>query len=124
MIDHVSIEVRDLAKARTFYLALLEPLGLNILRDTPETVGFGKKYPEFWLNLREDMPNHAPTSGAHVCLRGPSAEAIDNFYRIALEHGCKDDGKPGLRAHYTDNYYATFIQDVDGNRIEAVTFLK
>ncbi len=124
MIDHVSIEVSDLAVSTRFYERLLKPLNMRIVKELPNTVGFGKKYPEFWINLRKDMIKSATASGAHVCLRARDIAAIDEFYRIALEFGGADDGRPGPRPHYTHNYYATFIRDPDGNRIEAVTFVE
>ncbi len=124
MIDHVSIAVRDLAKAEPFYAALLAPLGMTKLRDWPDAaVGFGKKYPEFWINRRSDMDRVAADSGVHLCLRAPDAAAVDAFHAAALKAGGTSDGAPGLRPEYHGGYYAAFIRDPDGNRIEAVTFL-
>ena len=124
MIDHVSIAVRDLERAGPFYAALLAPLGLTKLREWPNAaVGFGKKYPEFWINRRDGMSRVAEDSGVHICLRAPDAAAVDAFHAAALEAGGTSDGAPGLRPHYHAKYYAAFIRDLDGNRIEAVTFL-
>ncbi len=123
MIDHVSIGVRDLAAAARFYEAVLGALGFAKLDDRPETVGFGKKYPEFWLNLRRDMTAAAADSGAHICLRTPSQAAVDAFHAAALAAGGTSDGAPGLRPHHGEGYYAAFIRDLDGNRVEAVTFV-
>jgi len=123
MIDHVSIGVRDLASATRFYEALLGTIGLTKLEVRPATVGFGKKYPELWLNHRAAMDVVAPASGAHVCLRARSTEAVDAFHAAALLAGGSCDGAPGLRPRHGDGYYAAFIRDPDGNRIEAVTFL-
>jgi catechol 2,3-dioxygenase-like lactoylglutathione lyase family enzyme len=122
MIDHVSITVRDLAQSTRFYAQALAPLGYQRLRNQPSTVGFGKKYPELWLNHRPSATID-PDSGAHVCLRAESREAVDGFHAAALAAGGKSDGAPGLRSHYHETYYAAFIRDPDGNRIEAVTFL-
>jgi len=125
MIDHISIAVRDLDAAARFYDTLLAPLGMIRLREGPEpTVGFGKKYPEFWINRRASMPRVADDSGVHICLRAPDAAAVDAFHAAALEAGGVSDGAPGLRAQYHAQYYAAFIRDPDGNRIEAVTFLR
>src|SRR5665647_997322 len=124
MIDHVSIAVRDLKAAGHFYEPLLASLGLTKLREWPDAaIGFGKKYPEFWINRRTDMAKVADDSGVHFCLRAPSAEAVDAFHAAALAGGGTSDGAPGLRPEYHDNYYAAFIRDPDGNRIEAVTFV-
>jgi catechol 2,3-dioxygenase-like lactoylglutathione lyase family enzyme len=125
MIDHISVAVCDLSAAARFYEALLAPLGMSRLREGPEgTVGFGKKYPEFWINRRAAMPRVADDSGVHICLRARDAAAVDAFHAAALNAGGTSDGAPGLRAHYDARYYAAFIRDPDGNRIEAVTFLQ
>jgi catechol 2,3-dioxygenase-like lactoylglutathione lyase family enzyme len=124
MIDHVSIAVHDLAVAARFYEAVLAPLGFTRLETRPATVGFGKSYPEFWLNLRKDITPVPPSNGVHVCLRARSTEIVDSFHAAALAAGGASDGAPGLRPHHGEGYYAAFIRDADGNRIEAVTFVK
>jgi catechol 2,3-dioxygenase-like lactoylglutathione lyase family enzyme len=124
MIDHVSVAVRDLRAAEPFYAALLAPLGLKRLRDWPNVaVGFGKKYPEFWINRRSGMDRLADDNGVHIALRAANTAAVDAFFAAALAAGGTADGAPGLRPEYNDRYYAAFIRDPDGNRIEAVTFL-
>lgn len=123
MIDHVSVAVRDLAAATRFYEAVLGAIGLTKLESRPATVGFGKTYPEFWINLRADVTAVAPTSGAHVCFRARTTELIDTFHAAALQAGGESDGAPGLRPQHGAGYYAAFIRDPDGNRVEAVTFL-
>ncbi len=125
MIDHISIAVRDLVEGEQFYAAALAPLGLAKLREWPNAaIGFGKKYPEFWINARDAMDRVADDSGVHICLRAPDTAAVDAFYAAALKAGGASDGEPGLRPHYYAGYYAAFIRDPDGNRIEAVTFLR
>lgn len=125
MIDHISIAVRDLKAAEPFYTALLAPLGLNKLRESPDAaVGYGKKYPEFWINSRAGMTPVETDSGVHICLRAPSTEAVDAFHAAALTGGGTSDGEPAVRPEYSDRYYAAFIRDPDGNRIEAVTFVE
>jgi catechol 2,3-dioxygenase-like lactoylglutathione lyase family enzyme len=71
MIDHVSIAVRDLAASAAFYEAVLASLGHARLIERPHTIGFGKRYPEFWLNHRPGMAAVAADTGVHVCLRAP-----------------------------------------------------
>jgi catechol 2,3-dioxygenase-like lactoylglutathione lyase family enzyme len=123
MIDHISIAVRDIKAAEVFYTALLAPLGLTKLREWPNAaIGYGKKYPEFWINRRSDMIPVAQDSGAHICLRAVSTDAVNAFHAAALAGGGTSDGTPGPRAKYSDRYYAAFVRDPDGNRIEAVTF--
>ena|SRR3569832_2200353 len=122
MIDHVSVGVSDLDRAARFYEAVLAPLGLTRLVTRPATVGFGKAYPEFWVNWRAGMARVAAESGIHICLRAKTTVEVDGFHAAALEAGGTSDGAPGLRPHDRISYYAAFIIDPDGNRIEAVTF--
>src|ERR1700730_3342589 len=121
MIDHISLAVRDLRESEPFYTALLAPLGMTKLREWPNAaVGYGKKYPEFWINRRDGMNQLAADSGVHICLRAGAAGAADPFHAAALNSGGTSDGAPGLRPEYHGKYYAAFIRDPDGNRIEAV----
>ena len=123
MIDHVSVPVRDLQAATRFYEAVLGALGMARLETRAATVGFGKTYPEFWINLRADVAPPAVTNGAHVCFRTRGSEAVDAFHAAALAAGGVSDGAPALRPQHGDGYYAAFIRDADGNRIEAVAFV-
>ena len=125
MIDHVSIAVRDLARSAAFYEAVLAPLGHARLVVREHMIGFGKTHSEFWINLRETMAPVAPDVGAHVAFRARSAEAVDAFHAAAMAHGGIDDGGPGRRPYGAgpNIYYAAFVRDPDGNRVEAVTFL-
>ncbi len=102
----------------------LRSCGLQALVVRPRTVGFGKTYPEFWLNLRATMVPIAADSGGHAALRVRTTELVDAFHAAALAAGGTSDGVPGLRPQHGEGYYAAFIRDPDGNRIEAVTFLK
>jgi catechol 2,3-dioxygenase-like lactoylglutathione lyase family enzyme len=122
MIDHISVGVSDIDRSTRFYELILAPLGLAKLVTRPATVGFGKRYPEFWINLRAGMTPVAPESGCHICLRAKSESDVDAFHRAALAAGGSSDGVPGLRPHDRVRYYAAFIRDPDGNRVEAVTF--
>ena len=122
MIDHISVGVSDLERSAQFYELTLAPLGLSRLVTRPATIGFGKNYPEFWINWRADMAKVAPGSGAHVCFRAESTAEVAAFHDAALNSGGRSDGAPGLRPHDRVRYYAAFVVDPDGNRIEAVTF--
>src|SRR5689334_8268989 len=122
MIDRISLGVADLDRAAQFYEATLATLGLSRLVSRPATVGFGKNYPEFWVNLRAGMAKVAHESGTHVCLRARTSAEVDAFHAAALAAGGHSDGAPGLRPHDRVTYYAAFVLDPDGNRIEAVTF--
>jgi len=123
MIDHVSIGVRDLAAAARFYEAALGVLGYSKLMVRAATIGFGKKYPDFWLNERRNMTPVDPDSGTHICLRALDMESVDAFHAAALAAGGRSDGPPGPRPEYTPGYYAAFVRDPEGNKIEAVTFV-
>jgi len=121
MIDHVSLPVRDLDAARRFYAAALAPLGYTLLVERPHTIGFGKKYPEVWLNLRAA---HAAVAdgGAHVALRARSEQAVRDFHAAALAAGGTCDGPPGPRKAEMTPYFGAFVICPDGNKIEAVAF--
>jgi catechol 2,3-dioxygenase-like lactoylglutathione lyase family enzyme len=123
MIDHVSLAVADLDRAARFYQAVLGAIGCAKLEVRPATIGFGKRYPEFWLNHRPAMAGVPADTGVHVCVRARSAAAVDAFHAAALAAGGSSDGAPGLRGHQSRGYYAAFVRDLDGNRVEAVTFL-
>jgi catechol 2,3-dioxygenase-like lactoylglutathione lyase family enzyme len=122
MIDHISVGVADLERSARFYEAVLAPLGLSRLVTRPATIGFGKTYPEFWITQRAGMAQVAPESGTHICLRAKTTGDVDAFHAAALGAGGRSDGAPGLRPHDRVKYYAAFVIDRDGNRIEAVTF--
>ena len=123
MIDHVSVGVRDLAASSRFYTPVLAAIGFAKLVEREGTIGFGKSYPEFWLNARPNLDPTSQDTGVHVCLRTRQREAVDAFHAAALAAGGADSGSPGLRPEYSDQYYAAFVRDPDGNRIEVVTFI-
>src|SRR3982074_486477 len=106
MIDHVSLAVSDLERAVTFYERTLAPLGLMKLVTRPAMVGFGKTYPELWINLRAVMQRVAPDSGAHICLRARSIDESDAFYAAAQRAGAVLTSPPSLRPHDRVRYYA------------------
>ena len=124
MIDHISIPVRDLAQSAAFYESVLSTIGIAKLVEKPGTVGFGKKYPELWLNHRPETHRQEVSDGFHVCLRARTTDQVNAFHTIATGLGAESDGDPGLRPEYSNNYYAAFIRDRDGNRIEVVTFVR
>jgi catechol 2,3-dioxygenase-like lactoylglutathione lyase family enzyme len=122
MLDHVSVAVRDLPASAAAYERILGAVGLKRLVARPATVGFGKTYPEFWLNARSA---HAPLpkdTGTHICLRAPDEAAVRAFHIEAIRAGWTDAGAPGPRQGEMTAYYAAFVQDKDGNKLEAATF--
>jgi catechol 2,3-dioxygenase-like lactoylglutathione lyase family enzyme len=113
MIDHLKLFVADVAASRAFYEAALEPLGYRVMLDYGEAVGMGKDFPDFWLQQGE--PTHC-----HVAFRASAEHEVQQFHAAALAAGGTDNGEPGLRAHYHQNYYGAFALDPDGNNAEAV----
>lgn len=119
MLDHVSIGVRDIAAARRFYDAALQPLGYECLSHDDASLGYGRESAAFWVSAVERPVPADDKSGLHVCFAAPTRESVDRFHAGALRAGGRDNGKPGLRPEYGPNYYAGFVFDPDGYRIEA-----
>jgi len=121
LLHHISFGVSDLHAMATFYDAVLAPLGQVRVWDGPESVGYGLpgQGDKLLLNL-EDEGVHAPGSGFHLAFSASSHEAVDEFHAAALAHGGTDNGAPGFRKDYGPNYYAAFVIDPEGHRIEAV----
>ena len=122
MLDHIGVDVTDIAKSRAFYETALKPLGYRVIQElTAEQTGgnrvvmFGIEAPEFVI--AEDK---APGLGNHFAFRAETPAAVDAFHAAALKAGGKDNGPPGLRPNYGPNYYAAFAYDPDGFNIEAV----
>ncbi len=115
MIDHISLRVTDIARAKTFYSAVLETLGYGPVMEFPDAVGYGPKgKPIFWLTKADKAQ---PT---HVAFVSPSRAAVGKFHAAALGAGGKDNGAPGLRPEYHASYYGAFVLDPDGHNVEAV----
>jgi catechol 2,3-dioxygenase-like lactoylglutathione lyase family enzyme len=119
MIHHVSIGVHDIRAALRFYDSVLRPLGYRCLQDSPESLGYGDAFPAFWLSLSERPVPADERSGLHICFAAPSRESVDAFHSAGIAGGGRDNGRPGLRADYGPGYYAAFLSDPDGYRIEA-----
>ncbi len=119
MVSHVSVGVRDIAKAGKFYDSALAPLGYKRLFDSADALGYGADSPELWL-MRVERPVAADeASGLHFCFDAPTRAGVDQFHAAALKAGGRDNGKPGVRKDYGDKYYAAFVIDPDGYRLEA-----
>lgn len=119
MLNHVSIGVRDLARAKRFYDAALGPLGYRCLSQSQTSLGYGKDSAALWL-YATDRPVSADTaSGLHFCFDAPTRKGVDGFHAGALANGGKDNGAPGVREDYDPKYYAAFVVDPDGYRVEA-----
>ena len=120
MFDHLSFGVSSLERSLAFYDAVLAPLGVKRLFNLPDIAAYSAStYPMFWIGNRREFTNEV-SKGFHLAFAADNRPAVDAFYRQAIALGAKDDGKPGLRSHYHPNYYAAFVIDPDGYRIEAV----
>lgn len=123
MIDHTGVIVSDFGDGKRFYSAALAPIGFKLLAEFPASVtgdadvaGFGEPpKPEFWII--GGTPNKPPL---HVAFRASSRSLVDAFFRAAIAAGGRDNGPPGIRAHYHPNYYGAFVLDPDGHNIEVV----
>ena len=124
MLDHVGFAVSDAERSRRFYEQALAPLGITlIMTATPDQTeaggtahGFGSNgKPYFWVGDNERVGE-----GTHVAFTAETRAEVDSFYEAAIAAGGKDNGAPGIRAHYHPNYYGAFVLDPDGLNIEAV----
>lgn len=119
MIDHVSIGVSDISRTRKFYDAVLKPLGYSCLSEGEVSLGYGKEQIQLWTNVAAKPIKPDMESGLHLCFNASTRKSVDAFHNAALAAGGRDNGKPGLREDYGENYYAAFVIDPDGYRIEA-----
>ena len=120
MLSHLSFGVADLDRATAFYEAVLAPLGFVCVWRSPRGSGFGAPGGEDRLALfPRGADARAPGAGFHLCFAAPSRDAVDAFHAAALAAGGSDDGAPGLRPHYGADYYAAFVVDPDGHKLEA-----
>jgi catechol 2,3-dioxygenase-like lactoylglutathione lyase family enzyme len=119
MFDHISVGVADLARSKRFYDAALAPLGYRLLRERETSLGYGRTHISLWL-LATDRPVPAdPKSGLHFCFTAPNVRSVGEFYSAALANGGEDNGAPGQRFEYAPDYYAAYVFDPDGYRLEA-----
>ena len=121
MLSHLSLGVRDLERAAAFYDAALAPLGVVRVWSFDDAIGYGLPGGQDKLALwnHPDAEQLAAGPGFHLCFAAPSQEAVAAFHAAALEHGGTDEGGPGLRPHYGETYYAAFVRDPDGHKLEA-----
>ena len=120
MLDHIGLDVADIARSKAFYAAALKPLGYRLLQEIREagtTVAmFGDGDEPDFVIADKDRPGEAN----HVAFRSPTRTQVDAFHQAALAAGGRDNGPPGLRPNYGPTYYAAFVLDPDGFNIEAV----
>lgn len=127
MFSYVSLGTRDLARALPFYDAVLAPLGHTRIEDyDPEdrsaAWGLDDPGPHLWVTQPFDGGPASPGNGTMVSFLAQSRAAVDAFHAAALAHGGTDEGAPGLRAHYGPHFYAAYVRDPDGNKLNAVCY--
>ena len=122
MIDHIGFPVSDYAHAKAFYEKALAPLGYTLIMEVQQdesdspAAGFGMNgKPDFWIG-----GEGALNKPVHIAIAAQDRAAVDAFYKAAMAAGGKDNGAPGIRAHYHPNYYGAFVLDPDGHNVEAV----
>jgi len=120
MLHHISYGVRDLALAGAFYDAVLGALGFRRVFEDDTAVGYGLEDDKDLLCLKLRPDARPPGAGSHLAFAAPSRAAVDAFHAAGMRTGGADNGTPGLREDYGDHYYAAFLVDPDGHRIEAV----
>jgi catechol 2,3-dioxygenase-like lactoylglutathione lyase family enzyme len=121
MLHHLSFGVADLTRSAAFYDATLGALGYVRVWADEKAVGYGSPGGDDEFAIKVGPPGvRVPGEGFHVAFAAPSREAVDAFYRAALELGGKDNGGSGLHPEYGSHYYAAFVFDPDGYRLEAV----
>jgi catechol 2,3-dioxygenase-like lactoylglutathione lyase family enzyme len=126
MLHHVSVGVRDVARAATFYDPVMKALGYKRVADySPHAIAYGesKDRPEFWVGLPHDQGMAGAGNGSHVGFSAKSKAAVNAFHAAALKAGGSNSGQPGPRPDYGPQYYGAFIYDLDGNKIEATLHL-
>jgi catechol 2,3-dioxygenase-like lactoylglutathione lyase family enzyme len=124
VISHVSLGTNDYPRAKAFYDALLATLQIRCVMDFDGGAGYGRKFPEFWIQTPHDGGKASVGNGVHISFLANSIPEVNAFHAKAIELGGKDDGAPGYRPEYTPEYYAAFVRDLDGNKIEAMLMVQ
>ena len=120
MFDHISIGVRDIERAQAFYDRAFEPLGLRRLSTAVDSLGYGRESVALWINAAASPVPEDPESGLHVCFAAPDRRSVEAFHAAALAAGGRDNGGPGIRVDYGADYFAAYVVDPDGYRLEAL----
>ena len=120
MLHHVSVGVRDVERAATFYDAILAALGYKrVMEFLPYAIGYGDRHPSFWVQLPHNQQPASVGNGVHIGFVARSKDAVRRFHASALAKGGTSDGEPGPRPDYGPDYYGAFVIDLDGNKLEA-----
>ena len=122
MIHHVSLGTNNVERAKAFYDPLMRLVGLRLIKRSELALHYGASDIIFSLETPINGLSASAGNGAHVAFQAPDRETVRRFHEMALINGGTDEGAPGIREKYNANYYAAFVRDPDGNKIEAVTF--
>jgi len=122
MIHHVSVGSNDLRRAKAFYLPLLALIGFRVIKETDKAAHFDASEIVFSIETPVDGSLATSGNGVHIAFQAPDRETVRRFHAAALAAGGTDEGWPAIRENYNAHYYAAFVRDPDGNKIEAVTF--
>jgi catechol 2,3-dioxygenase-like lactoylglutathione lyase family enzyme len=122
ILGHVSFGVRSYEASKQFYTAIFKPFGVDLVFDDPvrKILGYGLDAQHEAFNIFERADTQPPGGGTHFAFNAPSRASIDEFFEAGIRNGGKSNGEPGLRKNYEENYYAAFLVDPDGFRLEAV----
>jgi catechol 2,3-dioxygenase-like lactoylglutathione lyase family enzyme len=122
MIHHLSIGTNDIGRAKQFYDPLMSLIGFRLLKMSGGAAHYGASDIVFSLETPVNGYAASPGNGVHIAFQAPDRETVRRFYEKALANGAADEGAPGIRENYNANYYGAFVRDLDGNKIEVVTF--
>lgn len=121
MIDHLGINCADFERAATFYDAVLGVLGHRRILEFDVAIGYGTEGPDFWIGRQpEEGPASGPNREIHLAFTASSADAVRQFFEVAVAQGAEVLHEPRLWPEYHENYYGAFVRDLDGNNLEAV----
>ncbi|WP_430473732.1 VOC family protein [Thalassospira lucentensis] len=125
IISHITFGTNDKSRAAVFYDAALATIGFKRLpkpAEKPLAYDRNGEMPTIYIYTPEDGRPATWGNGTHVAFNVDTRKQVDAFHAAALAHGGMDAGKPGLRAHYGPNYYAAYVRDPDGNKLQAVCY--
>jgi len=124
MIDHLSIGCSDIVRAKDFYKKVLSLFNCKVIHESDECIGFKlTSGPGLWIAPPLDSTqSYIPSNSFHLCFKADSREQVDQFYKLTLKLSATCEGRPGIREIYGPNYYAAYVRDPEGNKIEAAIY--
>ena len=122
ILHHVSLGTNNLQVAKAFYDPLMAELGLRLIKESERIIAYGLTETVFSIEKPVNGERAIAGNGTHVAFHAGRRQTVRACYEVGLANGGKDDGAPGIRSEYDPNYYAAFVRDPDGNKLEIVTF--